>query len=92
MKSERARPKIDVFDLYFCFDSFKYINFNVKITLSLLLSQQTTVSGKVFEFNFSRVLNKQIAIYKDASSVDVFLAEIGLLLIFFVNLQSIPLA
>ena len=85
--------KLDVFGLYFCFDSFKYINFNLKITLPLLLSEQTSVLGKVFEYIFpARVLNKQIAVYKDISSVDVFLAEIGLSLKLFFNLQSIPLA
>ena len=73
--------------------SFKYINFNLKITLPLLLSEQTSVLGKVFEFIFpARVLNKQIAVYKDTSSVDVFLAEIGLSPILFFNLQSIRLA
>ena len=82
-----------MFGLYFCFDSFKYINFNLKITLPLLLSEQTSVLGKVFEFIFpARVLNKQITVYKDTSSVDVFLAEIGLSPIFFFNLQSIRLA
>ena len=85
--------KLDVFGLYFCFDSFKYINFNLKITLPLLLSEQTSVLGKVFEFIFpARVLNKQITVYKDTSSVDVFLAEIGLSPILFFNLQSIRLA
>ena len=65
--------KLDVFGLYFCFDSFKYINFNLKITLPLLLSEQTSVLGKVFDFIFpARVLNKQIAVYKDTSSVEVF--------------------
>ena len=38
-----------MFGLYFSFDSFKYINFNLKINLPLLLSEQTTVLGKVFE-------------------------------------------
>ena len=38
-----------MFGLYFSFDSFKYINFNLKISLPLLLSEQTTVLGKVFE-------------------------------------------
>ena len=85
--------KLDVFGLYFCFDSFKYINFNLKITLPLLLSEPTSVLGKVFEFIFlARVLNKQIAVYKDTSSFDVFLAEIGLSPILFFNLQSIRLA
>ena len=37
------------------------------------------------------MLNKQIAIYKDTSSVNVFLAEIGLSHILFFNVQSIPL-
>ena len=82
-----------MFGLYLCFDSFRYINFNFKITLPLLLSEQTSVLGKVFEFiSVSRVLNKQIAVYKDTSSVDVFIAEIGLSLILFFNLQSFPLA
>ena len=82
-----------MFGLYFCFDSFKYINFNLKITLPLLLSEQTSVLGKVFEFIFpSRVQNKQTAVYKDTSSVDVFLAEIGLSPILFFNVQSIRLA
>ena len=62
-----------MFGLYFSFDSFKYIHFNLKINLPLLLSEQTTVLG--FWIDFSRVLNKQIAVYKDTSSVDVFLAE-----------------
>ena len=85
--------KLDVFGLLFCFDSFKYIHFNFKITLPLLLREQTSVLGKVFEFIFlARVLNKQIAVYKDTSSVDVFLAEIGLSPILFFNLQSIRLA
>ena len=44
--------KLDVFGLYFCFDSFKYINLTLKITLPLLLSEQTSVLGKVFEFYF----------------------------------------
>ena len=92
-KSHAIGTKLDVFGLYFCFDSFKYINFNLKITLPLLLSEQTSVLGKVFEFIFpARVLNKQIAVYKDTSSVDVFLAEIGPSHILFFNLQSIPLA
>ena len=51
-KSHAIGTKLEVFDLYFCFDSFKYINFNLKITLTLLLSEQTTVLGKVFEFIF----------------------------------------
>ena len=38
-----------MFGLYFSFDLFKYINFNLKINLPLLLSEQTTVLGKVFE-------------------------------------------
>ena len=75
-----------MFGLYFCFDSFKSINFNLKITLPLLLREQTTVLGKGFEFIFFRVLNKQIAVYKDTNSVDVFLAEIGPSLILFFNL------
>ena len=41
-----------MFGLYFCFDSFKYMNFNLKIILPSLLSEQTTVLGKVFEFVF----------------------------------------
>ena len=87
------RVCLSLFFLYFCFDSFKYINFNLKITLPLLLSEQTSVLGKFFEFIFpSRVLNKQTAVYKDTSSVDVFLAEIGLSPILFFNLQSIRLA
>ena len=82
-----------MFGLYLCFDLFRYINFNFKITLPLLLSEQTSLLGKVFEFiSVSRVLNKQIAVYKDTSSVDVFMAEIGLSLILFFNLQSFPLA
>ena len=82
-----------MFVLYFCLDSFKYINFNLKITQPLLLSEQTSVLGKVFDFIFpARVLNKQIAGYKDTSSVDMFLAEIGLSPILFFNLQSIRLA
>ena len=44
--------KLDVFGLYFSFDSFKYVNFNLKINLPLLLSEQTTVLGKVFELIF----------------------------------------
>ena len=51
-KSHAIGTKLDVFGLYFCFDSFKYINFNLKITLTLLSSEQTTVLGKVFEFIF----------------------------------------
>ena len=38
-----------MFGLYFSFDLFKNINFNLKINLPLLLSEQTTVLGKVFE-------------------------------------------
>ena len=38
-----------MFGLYFSFDLFKYINFNLKINLPLLLSEQTTVLGKVLE-------------------------------------------
>ena len=38
------------------------------------------------------MLNKQIVVYKDTSSVDVSLAEIGQSLILFFNLQSLPLA
>ena len=48
-KSHAIGTKLDVFGLYFSFDSFKYINFNLKINLPLLLSEQTTVLGKVFE-------------------------------------------
>ena len=81
-----------MFGLYFSFDSFKYVNFNLKINLLLLLSEQTTVLGKNFLVYLSCVLNKQIAVYKDTSSVNVFLAEIGLSHIFFFNVQSIPLA
>ena len=44
-KSHAIGTKLDVFGLYFCFDSFKYINFNLKITLPLLLSEQTSVLG-----------------------------------------------
>ena len=66
--------KLDVSGLYFSFDSFKYISFDLKINLLSLFSEQTTVLGKVLEF-FSRVLNKQIAVYKDTTSVDLFLAE-----------------
>ena len=51
-KSHAIGTKLDVFGLYFCVDSLKYINFNLKITLPLLLSEQTTVLGKVFEFIF----------------------------------------
>ena len=40
-----------MFGLYFSFDSFKYIDFNLKINLPLLLSEQTTVLGKVFELS-----------------------------------------
>ena len=64
-----------MFGLYFSFDSFKYNNFNLQINLPSLLSEQTTVLGKIFWVDFSRVLNKQIAVYKDTSSVEVFLAE-----------------
>ena len=51
-KSYAIRAKHDVFGLYFCFDSFKYIDFNFKLTLPLLLSEQTSVLGKVFKFIF----------------------------------------
>lgn len=51
-KSHAIGTKLDVFGLYFSFDSFKYINFNLKINLPLLLSEQTTVLGKVFELTF----------------------------------------
>ena len=51
-KSHAIGTKLDVFGLYFSFDSFKYINFNLKINLPLLLSEQTTVLGKVFELAF----------------------------------------
>ena len=40
-----------MFGLYFSFDSFKYIDFNLKINFPLLLSEQTTVLGKVFELS-----------------------------------------
>ena len=51
-KSYAIGTKLDVFGLYFSFDSFKYIDFNLKINLPLLLSEQTTVLGKVFELTF----------------------------------------
>ena len=51
-KPHAIGTKLKVFGLYFCFDSFKYINFDLKITLPLFLSEQTTVLGKVFEFIF----------------------------------------
>ena len=35
-KSHAIGTKLDVFDLSFCFDSFKYVNFNLKITLPYL--------------------------------------------------------
>ena len=50
-KSHAIGTKLDVFGLYFSFDSFKYIDFNLKINLPLLLSEQTTVLGKVFELS-----------------------------------------
>ena len=37
------------FGLDFSLDSFKYINFNLKINLPLFWSEQTTILGKVFE-------------------------------------------
>ena len=51
-KSHAIGTKLDVFGLYFSFDSFKYIDFNLKINLPLLLSEKTTVLGKVFELTF----------------------------------------
>ena len=51
-KSHAIATKLDVFGLYFSFDSFKYIDYNLKTNLPLLLSEKTTVLGKVFELTF----------------------------------------
>ena len=62
-KSHAIGTKLDVFGLYFSFDSFKYIDFNLKINLPLLLSEQTTVLGKVFDpgkcFSYSGMIPSQ---------------------------------
>ena len=44
-KSHAIGTELDGFGHYFCFDSFKYINFNFKITLPLFLSEETCVLG-----------------------------------------------
>ena len=51
-KSHAIGTKLDVFGLYFSFDSFKYINFNLKSNLPSLFSEQTTVLGRILELIF----------------------------------------
>ena len=51
-KSHTIGTKLDVFGLYFSFDSSKYINFNLKSNLPSLFSEQTTVLGKILELIF----------------------------------------